>query len=396
MKRWTIVLLALMPVGAQARDWIVTVDMFGNPMYERLALDDKDGAASVTNEDGKFSGTVRGDRFDGTAEINGASHGFTAWPVPSKPAKPQQIEFVPTSWSNEFSAHKPSVATIWSGDTVHTTTIDSGGVDEHGVTRALYGNPQTGPFLIGDAMPGDVLAINITRLTLNRDYADSLDTIVGRAQSSKLAVEAKDLGRNLRWTLDRAHGVARPEKPSAGLKDFSVPLKPMLGCIAVAPGFGFAPFSTGDSGRFGGNMDFNEIVEGATVYLQVQQPGALLYLGDAHAAQGDGETTQYALETSMDVTFNVEVIHDKPIAGPRVRSAKGIMAMGLAGSTDEALKLATQNLVQWLEQDYGLDVSEAAQVLGSALHYTVSEIADRNVGVVARIDQDVLKGLRSK
>src|SRR6266545_6976848 len=81
----------------------------------------------------------------------------------------------------------------------------------------------------------------------------------------------------------------------------------------------FAP-PTGDSGRFGGNMDFNEIVEGAVVYLPVAQPGALLYVGDGHAAQGDGELNGNALETSMEVEFTVDVISSKPLMTPRVES----------------------------------------------------------------------------
>ena len=74
----------------------------------------------------------------------------------------------------------------------------------------------------------------------------------------------KDGFKNVRWRLDRQRGVAMPEKPSEHLTTFTVPIRPMLGCVAVAPGFGSAPPATGDSGRFGGNMDFNEIVEGAS------------------------------------------------------------------------------------------------------------------------------------
>jgi DNA gyrase subunit A len=104
------------------------------------------------------------------------------------------------------------------------------------------------------------------------------------------------------------------------LRHFEVPLQPMLGGLAVAPPFGMAPVSTGDTGRFGGNMDFNEVVEGATVYLPVYQPGALLYLGDAHARQGDGETSQYALETSMDVEFRIDVVRRR--TAHRLRKAQ--------------------------------------------------------------------------
>jgi len=165
---------------------------------------------------------------------------------------------------------------------------------------------------------------------------------------------------------------------------------PMLGGLAVAPGFGMPAMSTGDSGRFGGNMDWNALVEGNIVYLRVQQPGALLYLGDAHARQGDGETSQYALETSMDVTFSVDVIKGESIDLPRVESPTAIMALGQAGSLDSALGSATAGLVDWLRKDYALTTSEAAQVLGSAVQYRVANLAGRSVGVAAALDKALL------
>jgi amidase len=164
----------------------------------------------------------------------------------------------------------------------------------------------------------------------------------------------------------------------------------MLGCVGVAPGFASAAPGTGDSGHYGGNMDFNGIVEGTTVYLQVRQPGALLYLGDGHAAQGDGELNGNALETSMDVTFTVDVVPEKHIAGPRVESPTHVMAVGLDGSLEGALREATSGLAQWLEQDYGLTPSEVAQVLGSSAEIVVSEVADRNAGIVMRLPKDRL------
>jgi amidase len=200
----------------------------------------------------------------------------------------------------------------------------------------------------------------------------------------------KDGFKNVRWRLDRQRGVAMPEKPTEHLANFTVPVRPMLGCIAVAPGFASAPPNTGDSGRFGGNMDFNEIVEGATVYLAVAQPGALLYVGDGHAAQGDGELNGNALETSMDVEFTVDVISSKQLMTPRVESASHIMTVGLGGSLEDALRAATSSLGQWLEQDYKLTPSEIAMVLGSSVEYTISEVADRNAGVVAKLRKDRL------
>jgi acetamidase/formamidase len=140
-------------------------------------------------------------------------------------------------------------------------------------------------------------------------------------------------------------------------------------------------------------MDFNEIVEGATVFLPVFVPGALLYVGDGHAVQGDGELTGNALETSMEVEFTVDVIPGKRVPGPRIESATHIMAMGLDGSLDDAFRGATANMARWLADEYKLTPSEVAQVLGTSAEYKVSEVADRNAGIVLKINKERLKGL---
>lgn len=133
-----------------------------------------------------------------------------------------------------------------------------------------------------------------------------------------------------------------------------------------------------------------------TVYLPVLQPGALLYLGDGHAAQGDGETAQYALETSLDVEFEVALVRGAAIAMPRVESARQLLAPGQAGSLDEALRSATAGLIQWLQQDYGLELAEAAQVLGSSVQYRIANLAGRSVGLVAAVDKAPLQRLRRR
>ena len=116
-------------------------------------------------------------------------------------------------------------------------------------------------------------------------------------------------------------------------------------------------------------------------------PGALLYFGDAHAAQGDGELNGNALETSMDVELTVDVLPNKRIGDPRVVTATEIIIMGLDGSLDEAFKEATGDMASWLEEDYKLTPSEIAQVLGTAAEYHVSEVADRNAGMVLKISK---------
>lgn len=407
--------------------WVARVDFFGNNLYQQLLLEShgtritgtfgQDSLTGVLQRDQlhfswkdqrgqlyEMAGTLSGDTLAGELTITDnarppvvGKHAFSAHAIPQRPAgPPRKVEFHPSHYFNQFSADTPAVLTIWPGDVIHTTTVDSGGIDEHGVRRALYGNPQIGPFYVGNAKAGDVLAVHIEHLRLNRNYADSLDAIADRVKDVNLAVKAADLGHNVRWQLDMQHDVATPSNSGGHLKNFSVPLRPMLGSIAVAPDFGFAPFSTGDAGRYGGNMDYNGVVEGSTVYLEVTQPGALLYLGDGHAAMGDGETTEWALETSMDVEFSVEVIPGKFISTPRVETASHIAAIGLAGSIDDAAKIATSGMIQWLEQDYQLTPSESAQVLGSMAEYTISEVPDRNAGVVLRLRKDLLQRLKSQ
>jgi amidase len=406
------------------REWLLTTDIYGNPLHQRATIfakgEDVSGTLDGATLTGKLSGNhlyfVATDKRNTTTEVDAQLEAdkvtgemsitfsntpkqhikrtFSGYALPERPpGPPRTVEFKPTKFYNRFSADITPVLTIWPGDTIHTQTIDSGGVDERGATRALYGNPQTGPFYVGGAESGDVLAVHIKSLRLNRNYADSLDALAERVKDSRLAVQAKDLGQRVRWNLDLQKGVARADLPTEHLKNFTVPLKPMLGCVGVAPDFGFAPFSAGEQGRYGGNLDFNEITEDSTVYLNITQPGALLYIGDAHAAMGDGETTEWALETSMDVAFSVDVIKNSFIATPRVETATHKAAIGIGGSVDDAMRRATSGMVQWLQQDYHLAAREAALVLGSSAEYRISEIADRDASVVLKLRKDLLRNI---
>jgi acetamidase/formamidase len=340
-----------------------------------------------------LSGTVI--FVDASDKEHPQTRSFTARLVPPrKPnTSPERHEFTPSNFYRRFSSETKPVLTIQPGDTIHTTTVDAAGMDEKGVRRVLGGNPETGPFYIEGTFPGDTLVVHIVRLKLNRDYAISDDGIVDRGLTSDLAIKAKDNNNNVRWHLDLQRGVATPEKPGEHMKNYSVPVRPMLGCVATAVPPAAAPPGTGDSGRFGGNMDFNEVVEGNTVYLPVSTPGALLYFGDGHALQGDGELNGNALETSMDVEVTVDVIAGKPLRGPRVESATHIIAMGLDGSLDGAFRNATDNMANWLMDTYKLTASEVAQVIGTAAEYKVSEVADRNAGIVLKISKERLQGL---
>jgi amidase len=410
--------------GGLTGRWAVKADFYGTPLYAQLELKDEGGKLTGKFWGDKLEGAVKGnavhfvatDEQGGTSEctatikdgvISGTivhkgaddpehpdTHSFTATMAPArKGGAPQRHEFTPTKFYRQFSALNEPVLRVAPGDTIHTTTVDAGGTDEKGVTRVLGGNPETGPFFVEGAEPGDTLVVHLTRLRLNRDWAVSDDYVVPRGVDTDWAVKLKDAGKSVRWQLDTARGVATVEKPTEHLKNYSVPLRPMLGCVATAPPPAAAAPGTGDSGGYGGNMDFNEVIEGATVYLPVRAPGAMLYLGDGHAAQGDGELNGNALETSMDVEFTVDLISGKGVPGPRVESATHLMAVGLDGSIDDAFRDATTNMADWLTDKYGLTPSEVAEVMGTSAEYKVSEVADRNAGVVLKINKERLQGL---
>lgn len=413
--------------SSSSDEWQLTTTAYGNSLHQRMTLRIEKGKVSgwifaggkrvtlsgtsdaggvhfeTKNGDQKavYTGRVDGEDLSGSVIVTDPEDFGEAPPsawrakrLPSekdRPAAPRMLDFEPVEFHRAFSASIAPVLRIWPGDVVRTKTVDAGGVDEKGKSRVLGGNPQTGPFYVEGAMPGDVIAVHVRRLRLNRATAISDDGLVDRAITQDYAADHKDNDfKTVVWKLDIEKGLASPSKPSEHLQNLVVPVRPMLGCVGVAPGFGGAPIRTGDSGRIGGNMDFNEIREGATVYLGVAQPGALLYVGDGHALQGDGELNGNALETSLDVEFSVDVLREKRIAGPRVENAEYLMAMGLSGSLDDAFREAGSGLAQWLQQDYKLTGKETAILLGAVIEYQISEVADRNVGVVAKVRKKYL------
>lgn len=167
----------------------------------------------------------------------------------------------------------------------------------------------------------------------------------------------------------------------------------MIGCIAVAPD-DHQSFATGYPGTFGGNIDYNEIREGTTVYLPVSAPGALLFIGDGHAAQGDGELTGDALETSMDVEFTVDLLKGFATFNPRFENEEYLMSAGIGNSLSDALQHATTQLLNWLRRDYKLTANEAAIVVGTAMQYDIAEVVDPQVHIVAKIRKDVVAKLK--
>jgi acetamidase/formamidase len=139
-------------------------------------------------------------------------------------------------------------------------------------------------------------------------------------------------------------------------------------------------------------MDYNGMNAGVTLMLPVYEPGALLFVGDGHAAQGDGEILGNALETSMDVEFSVDLIKKKSIGWPRLENKEYVMVLGSARPLLQALQHATTELQRWLVSDYGYEERGAALLLGHAVEYDIANIVDPHFTVAAKIRKSLLSG----
>ena len=342
----------------------------------------------------KLAGKPEGGGLGGTAEDpDGLTYTWAAERDVGRAQQPRTHRFTPEVYQKYFSAKAPPVLRVRAGDSIVTTSLDAGGADETGRKKWRGGNPVTGPFYVEGALPGDTLAVKLKRIQTNRAWADSGTQVVGNAVDPGYTASlqrAKGLGG--RWRLDPAGGTASVAGESQALKELRVPLRPMLGVVAVAP-FRQEVANTRASGAFGGNMDYNRLREGTTVYLPVFHPGAMLFLGDAHAAQGDGELAGDALETSMEFEVTVDVIRDVAIDGPYADDGESWMVIGIAGSLDEALRQATTRAARYLEQEHGLNSTEAALVLGSSMQYDVADVVGEQVSIVARLPKKLLAQL---
>jgi amidase len=297
---------------------------------------------------------------------------------------------VATKYYRTFSRAHPVLKRVQAGDTIATKTIDSGGQDERGELRHPEpGNPLTGAFYVEGAEPGDALVVQIKKLTLNRNWGYTAYRLglfaltpeyVEHVYSNKYKPDLVRKGRSdlVPWDIDLERKTVRLREPVSQRLTLEFPAHPMLGCIGVAPQGDFAPTS-GPSGSYGGNLDYNKIAEGATVILPVYHQGALLFVGDGHALQGDGEATGTGIETSLDVELTLNVLKNAHLSGPRVETTDEIISIGsqpeFASALDNALRMATTDMVGWLVQDYGLEPWAAHLLIGYQGKYDVITVA---------------------
>ncbi len=313
---------------------------------------------------------------------------------PALPAKPREINYEPKTFQAYYYAgNKPDIH-IFPGDIVHTWSPDSGGADKNLQRVALGGDANIGPIYVEGALPGDTLVVHLIKIAPNRSTARQGSRLQQFAVLPAYNLAAKyDPRFDGEYQLDNATGIATLSHPTEALKNFKVAMKPMLGCISVAPP-GFEAFGGTHLGPYGGNLDYNGVVSGTTMYFPVFHPGALFGFGDGHAAMGDGEVTQTGLETSMTVDFSVEIIRGYQTQQVREEDNDFLISFGVAGSLQEALKVATAQLATWIKHDYGLSDSEVALFLGAEMQYNVTELVDPEFDIVAKVPKSALAMLQ--
>lgn len=277
-------------------------------------------------------------------------------------------------------------------DIIETNTVDADGhaVEDAGL-KPRGPNPLTGPFFIEGAEPGDTLAVKFLTVEVNGKQGWG-STVAGfGALNTNRYTPVLGAGiPNKVWVypIDKAANVATFHASDSNYT-VKIPLHPFLGCVGVAPSDGEARNSIVPA-EFGGNMDAPEASVGNTLYLPVSVPGALLFLGDGHAAMGDGEIAGTAIEVSMRVRVQVDVIKHKSITWPRFENDESIMTVGAYRPVDDAVRIAFTEMVHWIHERTGLSDMDAYELLSKTAEIHLDEMVDPNFVVVAKIKKKFL------
>lgn len=303
--------------------------------------------------------------------------------------------FQPAHYHTTLGPHAP-VLRVAPGDTVITTCVDARGFDHTDRRVTPPGNPMTGPFFVEGAEPGDTLAVRLERLTPNRRRGWSGVLIapnVLEPEHVPALARSGDFSERWNWAVDAGAGIARLDHPGSPLHGFELELDPMLGCFGVAPEGGQA-ISTATSGPHGGNMDYRGFREGVTAYFPVFEEGALFFLGDGHALQGDGEIAGTGIEISMDVQFSLELLKGQRISWPRGEDENFIFTAGNARPLDQCVQHATSEMLRWLETGYGLEPAHASLLMGQCVRYDLGNVFDPAYTMVCKMPKRLLGRVR--
>lgn len=254
-------------------------------------------------------------------------------------------------------------------------------------------NPQTGPFFIEGAEPGDTVAVHFVSIEPARDWGASTTVpLFGALTGTHLTALLNEPLEELVWIwqFDRA---ARTCRFSARKSEFTadLPIEPMHGTVGVAPAGGEVRSALVPD-AFGGNMDTPAMRAGTTCYLGVNVPGALLSLGDGHARQGEGETCGVAVETAMNTVILVDLIKGHPpTPWPRLENDTHVMSAGSARPLEDAFRIAQHDMVTWVAALCGLDPIDAYQFVTQAVESPLANVCDTNYTSIAKMPKRYLR-----
>ena len=329
----------------------------------------------------------------------GMAWGLAAALAYGQTSRTHELKLLPENvhWGYYDASLKP-VLRVASGDTIRVETmvarglqrLRAAGVPETEIPNALKAvettvtergpgaHPLTGPIWIENAQPGDVLEVKILGFEFLHPYGVS-----GFIPNSGTLPDDFPYARFKLIRVNAAAGTAE-FAPGVTLK-----LAPFFGSIGVAPDPLVGRISSGPPGHHAGNLDNKELVAGSTLYLPVHVPGALLSMGDGHAMQGDGEVTLTALETSLRGTVQVTVRKGKRLNWPRAETPTHYIAMGLHTNLDEAARLATREMIDFLATEKGMARDEAYILCSLAADLHVTQLVDGTKGVHALVAKSI-------
>jgi acetamidase/formamidase len=287
----------------------------------------------------------------------------------------------------------PAVARIQPGTVLELSTEDCFGGRVRSETDLVsevcefpFLNPQTGPFYVEGAEPGDTVAVHFVSIEPSRDWAASttvplFGALTATPTTAMLHPPLPEIVWI--WKLDRQARTCRFEARS-GNYAVDLPMDPMHGTLGVAPA-NLEVRSALVPDAFGGNMDTPEMRAGVTCYLGVNVPGALVSLGDGHARQGEGETCGVAVEAAMDSVIIVDLIKGQRCTWPRLESDTHLMSTGSARPLEDAFRIAQADIVGWVSADFGLDLLDAYQLVSQAVESPIANVVDTNYTSVAKM-----------
>lgn len=254
-----------------------------------------------------------------------------------------------------------------------------------------YLNPQTGPFYVAGAEPGDTLAIHIVALTPARSWgaSASIPFFGGLTSTDRTAMLQEALPEAV-WIYEVDSATDTVGFQSRfGSFEIALPLAPMLGTVGVAPAGGEVHSSLTPE-RFGGNMDTPEMRVGTTAYFGVNVEGALFSLGDGHYRQGEGESCGTAVEGAMNSTIIVDLIKGGAPAWPRLENDEYWMTVGSSRPMEDSWRISQVEMIRWLGQLFDLHTMDSYQLLSQIAQTPVANVVDTNYSIVTKIRKSLL------